>query len=79
MAVSGQHGATSTLGKLHGGVEIAMSSLNSVEISEDGKTAKVGGGALSKTVIDALWAAGKQTGKPILSPSIQLQKMSNQK
>ncbi|KAJ6784036.1 hypothetical protein PWT90_00323 [Aphanocladium album] len=61
LAVGGQHGATSTLGKLQGGIEIALGSLNSVEVSEDGQTAKVGGGTLSKTVIDALWAAGKQT------------------
>ncbi|KAJ3489362.1 hypothetical protein NLG97_g6013 [Lecanicillium saksenae] len=61
LAVGGQHGATSTLGKLQGGIEIVMSSLNSVEVSKDGQTAKVAGGALSKTVIDALWAAGKQT------------------
>lgn len=63
MAVGGQHGATSTLGKLQGGIEIAMSSLSSVELSKDGQTAKVGGGTLSKAVIDTLWQAGKQTGK----------------
>lgn len=40
-----------------------MKKLNSVDISEDGTTAKIGGGALSKTVIDALWNAGKQTGE----------------
>ncbi|OAA43576.1 FAD binding domain protein [Cordyceps fumosorosea ARSEF 2679] len=61
LAVGGQHGATSTLGKLHGGIEIAMSSLRSVNVSNDGQTATIGGGALSKTVIDALWDAGKQT------------------
>ncbi|OAA48855.1 FAD binding domain protein [Beauveria brongniartii RCEF 3172] len=57
----GQHGATSTLGKLRGGLGIAMSTLDSIELSADGQTAKLGGGALSKTVIDALWEAGKQT------------------
>ncbi|PMB64984.1 FAD-linked oxidoreductase afoF [Beauveria bassiana] len=62
LAIGGQHGATSTLGKLRGGIGIAMSTLDSVELSADGHTAKVGGGALSKTVIDALWEAGKQTG-----------------
>lgn len=40
-----------------------MSSLTSVELSKDGQTAKVGGGTLSKAIIDALWQAGKQTGK----------------
>ncbi|KAM3508573.1 hypothetical protein MY11210_006681 [Beauveria gryllotalpidicola] len=61
LAVGGQHGATSTLSKLRGGIGIAMRTLDSVGLSADGQTAKVGGGALSKTVIDALWEAGKQT------------------
>ncbi|KAM3453177.1 hypothetical protein MY3296_003940 [Beauveria thailandica] len=61
LAIGGQHGATSTLAKLRGGIGIAMSTLDSIELSADGQTAKVGGGALSKTVIDALWEAGKQT------------------
>ncbi|TQV91917.1 hypothetical protein V2A60_005987 [Cordyceps javanica] len=61
LAVGGHHGAASTLAGLQGGIEIVMSSLSSVELSEDGKTARVGGGASSKTVIDALWEAGKQT------------------
>ncbi|OAR00835.1 hypothetical protein LLEC1_06293 [Akanthomyces lecanii] len=38
-----------------------MSSLSSVELSQDGHTVKVGGGTLSKTVIETLWEAGKQT------------------
>lgn len=44
------------------GIEIVMRNLDRVELSADGKTATVGGGALSKTVIDALWKADKQTG-----------------
>lgn len=44
------------------GIEIVMRNLDRVERSADGKTATVGGGALSKTVIDALWKADKQTG-----------------
>ncbi|KAG4217082.1 hypothetical protein PC116_g34437, partial [Phytophthora cactorum] len=46
---------------MRGGIEIWMNELNTVEIADDGKSAKIGGGALSKTVIDALWAAGKET------------------
>ncbi|KAK8142141.1 hypothetical protein G3M48_009278 [Beauveria asiatica] len=71
LAIGGQHGATSTLAKLRGGIGIAMSTLDSIELSADGQTAKVGGGALSKTVIGALWEAGKQTGTtPSHSPPL---------
>lgn len=37
-----------------------MNRLSSIEIAEDGSTAEIGGGTLSKTVTDTLWAAGKQ-------------------
>lgn len=45
------------------GVEIYLDQLNTIEVAEDGQTATIGGGALSKHVTDALWDAGKQTGK----------------
>lgn len=45
------------------GIEIFLSQLSTVEIAPDGKTAKIGGGIRGKALIDALWAAGKQTGK----------------
>ncbi|OAA78771.1 FAD binding domain protein [Akanthomyces lecanii RCEF 1005] len=51
-----------------GGIEIVMSSLSSVELSKDGQTAKIGGGTLSKAIIDALWQSGKQTGKQLHKP-----------
>lgn len=35
--------------------------MDSVSIAEDGKTATIGGGALSKQITDSLWAKGKQT------------------
>ncbi|EHL00888.1 hypothetical protein M7I_3281 [Glarea lozoyensis 74030] len=38
-----------------------MRKLNTIDISPDGQTATIGGGALSKEVTDALWARGKQT------------------
>ncbi|KAI1214558.1 FAD binding domain protein [Annulohypoxylon truncatum] len=61
LALNGGHGAIKTVEKMKGGIEIWMHQLNGVEISEDGARAKIGGGAKTKTVIDALWAAGKQT------------------
>lgn len=61
LPVNGGHGAIITVGKMQGGIEIWMNALNTVEIAADGKSAKIGGGTLSKTVTDSLWAAGKQT------------------
>ncbi|KAK2598063.1 hypothetical protein QQS21_005774 [Conoideocrella luteorostrata] len=63
LAYNGAHGAITTLGKMKSGVEIYLDQLNSVQVAKDGKTAKIGGGTLSKAVTDKLWAAGKQTGK----------------
>lgn len=45
------------------GVEIYLDQLNSIKVSKDGQTAKIGGGTRSKAVTDTLWDAGKQTGK----------------
>ena len=44
------------------GIEIFLDQLDTIEVSKNGNTAKIGGGAKSKAVIDQLWAAGKQTG-----------------
>lgn len=62
LAVSGGHGGTTTVGRMQNGIEIWLKNLSSVQIAADGKTAQIGGGALTKTVIDTLWPAGKQTG-----------------
>ncbi|KAI0551677.1 putative FAD-dependent oxygenase [Xylaria curta] len=59
IAVTGGHGAIITESKVKNGIEIWMHQLNTVEIAKD--SAKIGGGALSKTVTHALWTAGKQT------------------
>lgn len=61
LVYNGVHGATTTLGKMKGGIEIFLEQLNNIEIASDGKTATIQGGANSKMVIDALWQAGKQT------------------
>jgi len=45
------------------GIEIFLDKLSSVEVSKDGKTAKIGGGTGSKKVTHDLWNAGKQTGE----------------
>lgn len=62
LAFSGGHGAITTVGKMKNGIQIRMNQLSSVKIAEDGTTAEIGGGTLSKTVTDTLWNAGKQTG-----------------
>jgi hypothetical protein len=48
------------------GIEIYLPQLNTISIAEDKQSVTVGGGINSKNLIDALWAAGKQTGKPDL-------------
>lgn len=45
------------------GIDIDLSQLSGVEVAEDGQTATIAGGTMSKNVTDALWAAGKQTGQ----------------
>jgi AICAR transformylase/IMP cyclohydrolase PurH len=45
------------------GIEIYLPQLNKISIAKDGQTVTVGGGTNSKALIDALWAANKQTGK----------------
>lgn len=71
LLTNGHHGATKTLGRMDFGIEIYLPQLNSVSIAKDKKSATVGGGTNSKDLTDALWAAGKQTGKlMILSPKL---------
>ena len=43
------------------GLAVSMRKMSSVQVSNDGKTARIGGGTMSKTVTDELWEAGKQT------------------
>ena len=51
----------SVLGSVKDGIQIDMRSLDQVVISEDGKTATIGGGARIKEAVAQLWAAGKET------------------
>ncbi|PKS05902.1 hypothetical protein jhhlp_007733 [Lomentospora prolificans] len=61
LAFNTAHGAITTLGKMDHGVEIYLEQLSSVEIAKNGRTAKIGGGTMSKVVTDSLWEKGKQT------------------
>ncbi|KAF1937819.1 FAD-dependent oxygenase [Clathrospora elynae] len=61
LAVSGGHGMVGSLGNFNYGIEIWIRKLNTINIAEDGKSARLGGGLLSKEVTDALWAKGMQT------------------
>ena len=45
------------------GNQIYLHQLSQAEIAEDGRTATIGAGTLSETVLDTLWAPGKQTGE----------------
>ncbi|CAI7676577.1 unnamed protein product [Penicillium pancosmium] len=61
LAYNGVHGALVSLGKMDHGIGISLSKLRSVKVNDDGKTATIGGGVMSKQITDDLWAAGKQT------------------
>ncbi|KAJ5897015.1 uncharacterized protein N7473_006414 [Penicillium subrubescens] len=60
LAYTGAHGSLTTLGKMDQGIEIYMTQLDTVTVAGDGQTATIGGGAMSKAVVDALWNVGKQ-------------------
>ncbi|KEZ42841.1 FAD-dependent oxygenase [Scedosporium apiospermum] len=60
LAFNTAHGAITTLGQMTHGIEIWLNQLSGVQISSDGKTAKIAGGTQSKVLIDTLWANGKQ-------------------
>ncbi|KAL5354319.1 hypothetical protein ACLOAV_000408 [Pseudogymnoascus australis] len=61
LAISGRHGAINSLGTFKHGIQISMESFNDIKLSPDGRTARIGGGTLSKKITDTLWAQGKQT------------------
>ncbi|KAJ7131605.1 FAD binding domain-containing protein [Mycena filopes] len=61
LAVSGHHGAIGSLAKMKNGVQISLAQLKEISVNPDGRTANIGGGALSKNITDTLWAVGKQT------------------
>lgn len=63
VARAGGHGATRALGLAKNAIQIDLRALNHVRLSEDGKSARIGGGADIKTVIDTLASMGKRTGK----------------
>ncbi|KAF4495048.1 oxidoreductase [Fusarium agapanthi] len=61
LARSGGHGATEALQLAKDVIIVDLRDQNDVEIAEDGKSARIGGGASVKKVVNELWAAGKQT------------------
>ncbi|KAJ4336322.1 hypothetical protein N0V87_005473 [Didymella glomerata] len=61
LAYNGHHGTLTSLGKMDYGIQIYMPTLNTISVSKNGSSVTIGGGANSKKVTDALWAAGKQT------------------
>ncbi|KAL2837840.1 hypothetical protein BJY01DRAFT_237701 [Aspergillus pseudoustus] len=61
LAVNDGHGDISSLGRMQDGIQIWLRNLNSIEISEDGRTATVGGGVRSFELMQTLFEKGKQT------------------
>lgn len=46
-------------------LQIDLRNMSYVHVAEDGKSAKVGGGATVKQLVDSLEKVGKRTGEPI--------------
>lgn len=69
LALSGKHGDSNIWDQLENGVGINLRKLNSVKIAEGGKSANIGGGIMTKDLVDVLWEEGKMTSK-LLNPSI---------
>lgn len=63
LAIAGGHGVVKSLGRFKGGVGVWMRGLKDVEVLGSGNRARIGGGALSGEVIQALWDEGKMTGE----------------
>ncbi|KAF5630321.1 oxidoreductase [Fusarium sp. NRRL 52700] len=61
LARSGGHGATEALQLAKDVIVVDLRDQNDVEIAEDGKSVRIGGGASVKKVVNELWTAGKQT------------------
>ncbi|SCV49785.1 related to oxidoreductase [Fusarium fujikuroi] len=61
LARSGGHGATEALQLAKDVIVVDLRDQNDVEIARDGKSARIGGGASVKKVVNELWTAGKQT------------------
>ncbi|KZM28025.1 uncharacterized protein EKO05_0002058 [Ascochyta rabiei] len=59
LAISGAHGWTRTLNSLEDGIQINLRQLNTTVLSNDGKTASVGGGTLQYEITRALFEEGK--------------------
>ncbi|KAI8959246.1 hypothetical protein F5Y11DRAFT_333866 [Daldinia sp. FL1419] len=60
IARSGGHGATEAMASAKDAIQIDFRKLNQVELSEDGKSAVIGGGASVKEVVGGLGKLGKQ-------------------
>ncbi|TGJ85551.1 hypothetical protein E0Z10_g3189 [Xylaria hypoxylon] len=58
LATGGRHSYTTTLGKLHDGLAIDLSQLNSVKIDEVAETVTVGPGVIIDDILDPLFHAG---------------------
>lgn len=63
LAINHKHGASSTFSKFQDGIQIDISGLDSVEISDDGEFVRLGGGVYTDQVIRYLYSRGKMSGE----------------
>ena len=65
LAVSGHHGLDSAFADVKNGVGIWMRSMTDLKVLGDGESARIGGGIVTKDLVDKLWEKGKMTGKSV--------------
>jgi FAD/FMN-containing dehydrogenase len=63
IARAGGHGATDSLAHAKHAIQIDFRSLNHIILSEDGRTATIGGGARVVDTVSTLTSLGKRTGE----------------
>ena len=61
--MTGTHGLTTSLNRVHSGIQINMRKMNSLQVNADGKTATVGGGIMQYEITKSLYKSGKQAGE----------------
>ncbi|KAL8801210.1 MAG: hypothetical protein Q9182_004604 [Xanthomendoza sp. 2 TL-2023] len=62
LAVSRGHGLTKSLSTLKNGIQINLRQLQEITVAPNGKTATLGGGVYTESLLNALHAKGKSSG-----------------
>jgi FAD/FMN-containing dehydrogenase len=60
LATGGRHGYGTSLGKMHDGLAIDLSQLNTVVVNQSAATLTIGGGVRFRDIVDPVYEAGFQ-------------------